>query len=115
MKTKKVLLTRAQGGLFDVGQVNSHSIDSIVDQTADLLSERLEWLQHSPGGVKLNPQMTKFLTKLCYHHVRIWQSYAKLILIRLIEHKDKMIVVAHFSITTFSGTQRFLLYVEILC
>ena len=66
-------------------------------------TDGLDWLKHSPGGIKLNPQMTSFLTKLCYHHVRIWQSYAKLILARLIEHQAYILALGKISISAFSS------------
>jgi len=90
---------------LDHPALSQNQVDTAVDQAADALVDGLDWLKHSPGGIKLNPQMTSFLTKLCYHHVRIWQSYAKLILTRLIEHKFYILALGKISISAFTSFQ----------
>lgn len=48
----------------------------IIGNTAKRLGDGLLWMSHNPGGLKLNPQLARFLSQFCNHHVRIWESYA---------------------------------------
>merc|ERR1711953_710928 len=69
-----------------------------VDVAADFLSQKLNWLKQSPGGLKLNPQLTGFLTQLCYHHIMIWQNYAKHVLFQIDNYGHCVLYCSYFSI-----------------
>ena len=72
--------------------------ETYVDVAADFLSQKLNWLRQSPGGLKLNPQLTGFLTQLCYHHIMIWQNYAKHVLFQIDNYGHCVLYCSYFSI-----------------
>ena len=84
--------------LLDIQQMNT-----FTDDTANFLSTKLDLLRESPGGLKLNPQLTSFLTKLCFHHIRIWQNYAKLLFAKIMLNKSYLYIICCLNSACFLG------------
>ena len=84
--------------LLDIQQMNT-----FTDDTANFLSTKLDLLRESPGGLKLNPQLTSFLTKLCFHHIRIWQNYAKLLFAKIMVNRSYFYIICCWNSACFLG------------
>lgn len=78
-------------------------MNTFTDDTANFLSTKLDLLRESPGGLKLNPQLTLFLTKLCFHHIRIWQNYAKLLFAKIMLNRSYLYVICCLNSACFLG------------
>ena len=84
--------------IVDIQQMNT-----FTDDTANFLSTKLDLLRESPGGLKLNPQLTSFLTTLCFHHIRIWQNYAKLLFTKIMLNRSYLHVICCLNSACFLG------------
>lgn len=82
--------------IVDIQQMNT-----FTDDTANFLSTKLDLLRESPGGLKLNPQLTSFLTTLCFHHIRIWQNYAKLLFTKIMLNRSYLHVICCLNSACF--------------
>ena len=78
-------------------------MNTFTDDTANFLSTKLDLLRESPGGLKLNPQLTSFLTTLCFHHIRIWQNYAKLLFTKIMLNRSYLYVICCLNSAFFLG------------